>query len=250
MTILDAGDITPKQASALFDVALGEFPFFAECAQAVAYNHSGIISPVRLEGKQRTCGCEVRRAVGHLCNLLLTALNERAREKFKAFTRHYIVERNKFFGQPSPDDRKCLKLPAMEGIARYVHIRSAEAAEHYQPSPEYAAFPDYLSFETYAREARSDTLSELKKADLATWKRTLVYSFGASEGLLLDRLRPNGGTAISGSSSHLIPTLNPVLESVRKSTPAEMGKYWRGLYIEILLPLGPSGSTRGSTEGC
>src|SRR5436190_2465794 len=55
MTILDAGDITPKQASALFDVALGEFPFFAECAQTVAYNHSGIISPVRLEGKQRTC---------------------------------------------------------------------------------------------------------------------------------------------------------------------------------------------------
>ncbi len=192
MTILDAGDITPKQASALFDVTLGEFPFFAECAQAVAYNHSGIISPVRLEGKQRTCGCEVRRAVGHLCNLLFTALNERAREKFKAFTRHYIVERNKFFGQPSPDDRKYPKLPAMEGIARYVHIRSAEAAEHYQPSPEYAAPPDYLSFETYAREARSDTLSELKKADLATWKRTLVYSFGASEGLLLDRLRPNG----------------------------------------------------------
>ncbi len=78
----------------------------------------------------------------------------------------------------------------MEGIARYVQIKSAEAAEHYQPSPEYAALPDYLSFETYAREARSDTLSELKKADLATWKRTLVYSFGASEGMLLDRLRP------------------------------------------------------------
>jgi len=46
----------------------------------------------------------------------------------------------------------------MEGIARYVQIKSAEAAEHYQPSPEYAALPDYLSFETYAREARSDTL--------------------------------------------------------------------------------------------
>ncbi len=28
------------------------------------------------------------------------------------------------------------------------------------------------------------------KADLATWKRTLVYSFGAAEGMLLDRLRP------------------------------------------------------------
>src|SRR2546430_8831368 len=46
---------------------------------------------------------------------------------------------------------------------------------------------DYQSCGTYAREARSDTLSELKKADLATWKRTVVYSFGASEG---DRLRP------------------------------------------------------------
>src|SRR5436190_1233454 len=92
-TILDAGDITPKQASALFDVALGEFPFFADCAQAVAYNHSGIISPVRLEGKQRTCGCEVRRAVGHLCNLLSTALNERERSKFKAFTPQYIAQR-------------------------------------------------------------------------------------------------------------------------------------------------------------
>ena len=66
----------------------------------------------------------------------------------------------------------------MEGIARYVHIRSAEAAEHNQPSPEYTVLPDYQSCETYAREARSDTLSELKKADLATWKRTLVYSFG------------------------------------------------------------------------
>jgi hypothetical protein len=190
MTILDARDITPKQASALFDVALGEFPFFAECAQAVAYNHSGIISPVRLEGK-RTCSCEVRRAVGHLCNLLLTALNEREREKFKAFTRQYIVERKEFFAHLSPDDRKYLSFQLWkEGIARYVQIKSAEAAEHYQPSPEYAALPDYQSFETYAREARSDTLSELKKADLATWKRTVVYSFGASEGLLLDRLRP------------------------------------------------------------
>ena len=187
MTILDAGDITPKQASAFFDVALGEFPFIAECAQAVAYNHTGIISPVCLEGKQRTCDCQVRRAVRHPRNLLLTALNEREREKFKAFTRHYIVERIEFSAQLSPDDRKYPKLPAREGIARYVHIRSAEAAEHNQPSPEHAALPDYQSCETHAREARSDTLSELKKADLATWKRTVVDSFGASEG---DRLRP------------------------------------------------------------
>ena len=34
------------------------------------------------------------------------------------------------------------------------------------------------------------TLDELKKADLASWKRTVVYSFGAAEGLLLDRIHP------------------------------------------------------------
>ncbi len=65
------------------------------------------------------CGCEVRRAVGHLCNLLLTALNEREREKFKAFTCHYIVERKKFFGQSSPDDHKYPKYPV---FLKYSHV--------------------------------------------------------------------------------------------------------------------------------
>ncbi len=50
-------------------------------------------------------------------------------------------------------------------------MRSAEAAEHNQPSPEYTVLPDYQSCETYAREARSDTLSDLRKGVLATWKR-------------------------------------------------------------------------------
>jgi hypothetical protein len=44
MAILDAGNVTAKQAGTLFDVALGEFLFFAECAKAVTYNHAGIIA--------------------------------------------------------------------------------------------------------------------------------------------------------------------------------------------------------------
>src|SRR6266705_6201968 len=111
---------------------------------------------------------ELGESFRHLRDLLLTALNESERRKFKAFTRQYIVDRKEFFRHLSPDDRKYLSFQLWkEGIARYVQIKSAEAAEHYQPSPEYAALPDYQSFETYAREARSDTLSELKKADLA-----------------------------------------------------------------------------------
>ena len=44
MAILDAGDIASQQASALFNVALGEFLFLAHLAEAVANNHGGIIS--------------------------------------------------------------------------------------------------------------------------------------------------------------------------------------------------------------
>src|ERR1700730_6339416 len=43
MTILYAGNVTTKQAGTLFDVALGEFLFFAERAKAVTNNHAGII---------------------------------------------------------------------------------------------------------------------------------------------------------------------------------------------------------------
>jgi hypothetical protein len=43
MAILDAGNITAKQAGTFFDVALGEFLFFAECAKSVTDNHGGII---------------------------------------------------------------------------------------------------------------------------------------------------------------------------------------------------------------
>jgi hypothetical protein len=43
VAILNAGNITTKQTCTLFDVALGEFFFFAECAKTVTNNHEGII---------------------------------------------------------------------------------------------------------------------------------------------------------------------------------------------------------------
>jgi hypothetical protein len=33
-------------------------------------------------------------------------------------------------------------------------------------------------------------LDELRQADLAKWQRTVVYSFGAAEGFLPDRINP------------------------------------------------------------
>src|SRR6266481_8991658 len=43
MAVLYAGNVTTKQTRSLFDVALGQFLFFAECAKAVTNNHAGII---------------------------------------------------------------------------------------------------------------------------------------------------------------------------------------------------------------
>ena len=134
---------------------------------------------------------ELGKSFTHLSYVLLAALNEPDLRKFKALARQYTMGRKEFFAQLSPDDRKYLSFQLWkEGIARYVQIKSAEAAANYQPTPEYAALPDYETFESYAREVRSDTLGELKRADLAIWKRVVIYSLGASEGLLLDRLHP------------------------------------------------------------
>lgn len=134
---------------------------------------------------------ELGTSFAHLRDLLLAALNETEEGKFAALAKQYVAERRKFLGQLDAEDRKYLSFQLWkEGIARYVQIKCAEAAANYEPTAEFRALPDYESFESYARKARSDTLSELKKADLPSWKRVVVYSFGASEGLLLDRLNP------------------------------------------------------------
>ena len=124
-----------------------------------------------------------------LRDLLLATLNERDGDKFRRSAERYGVERKNFFAQLSEDDSKYLNFQLWkEGIARYVEVKCAEAAAHYQPTPEYAALADYESFASYAQRARNETLNELKQADLAKWKRVVVYSFGAGEGFLLDRL--------------------------------------------------------------
>jgi len=131
------------------------------------------------------------RAFAQLRDLLLTALNEGKHKEFLRLAQHYVTERKKFFAQLSTEESKYMSFQLWrEGIARYTQIKSAEAAAHYRPTPEYAALCDYESFETYGAKARSDTLKELKQADLAKGKRLVFYSFGACEGFLLDRVNP------------------------------------------------------------
>jgi hypothetical protein len=52
MIIFDAGNVRTYEARPLFNVALGEFLFLTQFAEAVANYHRGIISLRRMEGKQ------------------------------------------------------------------------------------------------------------------------------------------------------------------------------------------------------
>ena len=153
---------------------------------------------------------EFARSFSSLRTLLFMTLNEKKEAKFRALAEQYGVERRKFFAQLAPEDRKYLSFQLwQEGIARYVQVKSAEAAAHYEPTPEFAALPDYESFSAYAARFRSETMRELSQADLEKWKRTVVYSFGACEGFLLDRIKP-GWT--EGYFKNLF-TLDPYFEN-------------------------------------
>jgi hypothetical protein len=135
---------------------------------------------------------EVKQSFGSLRDELLSTLSEKDEAKFAKASKEYVQQRKKFFSQISPDDAKYLNFQIwQEGIARYTQIKAAEAAAQYQSSAEYTALPDAESFADYAPKLRAETLAELQKADLAQGKRTVVYSFGATEGLLLDRLNPH-----------------------------------------------------------
>lgn len=134
---------------------------------------------------------EVVRSFSTLRDLLLRALAEQDQAAFGKMAAEYVRERAKFFAQLSSDDHKYFSFQLwQEGIARYTEVKSAEAAAQYRPTDVFAKLADYEPFSKCADEARQKTLSELKEADLATWKRTVVYSFGAAEGFLLDRMNP------------------------------------------------------------
>lgn len=134
---------------------------------------------------------ETAQAFSKLRDLLLKTLNQRTQRKFKRLAQEYGKQRKDFESRLSADDRKYLEFQLwQEGIARYTQVKCAEAALEYKPTSEFAQLSDFQPFAAYAEKARAETLDELRRADLRTWKRVAFYSFGASEGFMLDRLNP------------------------------------------------------------
>lgn len=124
-----------------------------------------------------------------LRNQLLLTLATPEGKPLRSASRKYLAMRRHFFAALQPDDRKYLNFQLwQEGIARYTQIAAAEAAATYQPTEAYQQLPDYTPFSGDASQLRSSTLTELRDIDLAKSKRGAIYSFGAVEGLLLDRL--------------------------------------------------------------
>jgi hypothetical protein len=132
---------------------------------------------------------EMTKGFSHLRDLLLAAVMEKNDDEFARLAKQYTAERKKYLAQLAPDDHKYFSFQLwQEGIARYTQIMAAEDAALYQPTEEYKGLGDFESFAAYAARARQETLEDLRRADLAEWKRMVFYSFGATEGLLLDRL--------------------------------------------------------------
>lgn len=135
---------------------------------------------------------DTAQSFAHLRDTLLAALNEVDQQKFTPLAKAYLKERKMFFAQFLPGDRKYFSFQLwQEGVARYVQIKSAEAAADYQPTAAFAALPDFTPISTYALTVRSHTLDELRHVELAQSKREAFYSFGAAEALLLDRINPD-----------------------------------------------------------
>jgi len=155
---------------------------------------------------------ETAASFAHLRDTLLAALSEVDQQKFAPLAKAYLKERKQFFAQFLPGDRKYFSFQLwQEGVDRYTQIKAAEAAADYQPTEAFAALADYTPFGAYALTVRARTLDELKHIDMAQAKREVVYSFGAAECLLLDRLNPNWKTEYF---QHLLTT-EPLFPTVR-----------------------------------
>jgi len=106
--------------------------------------------------------------------------------------RAYLDARRQFQTILAPDDYKYISFEFWkEGIARYTEYQLARlAATSFRPSKNFQALADYRSFADLAQSTYERTMKQLENQKLGESKREVVYSYGAAEALLLDKVRP------------------------------------------------------------
>jgi hypothetical protein len=134
----------------------------------------------------------VRDQFATMSRALAAALQSREKPDFAERLAAYRDARKKFKALLAADDDKYFSFQLWkEGIARYTeyHLATLAAAE-YRPTREFRALKDYRTFEEVAKDILGKMEKELMTVQLDRAKRTVVYNFGAAEGLVLDLARP------------------------------------------------------------
>jgi hypothetical protein len=135
---------------------------------------------------------EVKDHFSAMAKALLQALQAREKPEFGDKFAAYLESRKKFRDLLKADEYRYFAFQVWkEGIARYTEYHLAElAAAEYKPSKDFQELKDYRSFKDVARDILSGIEKELGSVQLDKAKREVVYNFGAAEGLVLDRARP------------------------------------------------------------
>ncbi|MDO8548558.1 MAG: hypothetical protein Q7S39_00200 [Ignavibacteria bacterium] len=104
----------------------------------------------------------------------------------------FLEERKNFKNLLNEKDYKYFSFQLwQEGIARYTEYKIADMISNYEPSEELIALKDYKPFYEAADGIRENIFNQIKEWSLKDNQRLCFYSFGAAEGLLLDRVNKN-----------------------------------------------------------
>jgi hypothetical protein len=124
---------------------------------------------------------------------LVATLDARGRKDFQAKLLSLLATRERVYAGLAPDDRRYLAFQIWkEGIARYSEYQIASlAASDYEPSASFSGLKDFRPFQAIADGILSGIERELAQVQLEKSKRSVVYSLGAAEGLVLDAARPD-----------------------------------------------------------
>jgi hypothetical protein len=133
---------------------------------------------------------EVKNEFAEMSKSLGAALQARGQWDFESKLASYLEKKKKFRSLLEADDYKYLSFQLwQEGIARYTEYHLARlAADVYEPGKAFWELKDFRTYKDVARDILSGIEKELASVQLDKAKRTVVYNFGAAEGLVLDRL--------------------------------------------------------------
>lgn len=136
---------------------------------------------------------EVVKQFAQLTRSLFRALTASEEKQFQEEISHYYQERTQFQEMLAIDDYKYFSFQLwQEGVARYTEYSLAKlAGEKYEPSDEFKALEDFISFQDVAKSILENIVSKIPDISLNEYKRVAFYYVGSAEAMLLDKISPN-----------------------------------------------------------